>query len=181
MCVQSRVRSNLITDKPVVGNALRFLDNRRKLTRISARRKSLSGLVLGVRWLRALVAEPTWALGRASLSFVVAARGKFVLRPTVRNTCDVDVFQTQRVVLGTSETFVRGTRRYGPVGKLQARRPINLISLECDEVFRLMGLPRCKRVRVQSIARAMGQFLEEDGTVSQNCRPTRLNHSHGWQ
>lgn len=106
---------------------------------------------------------------------------KLVLRRTVRNTCDVDVFQTQRVVLGTSKTFVRGTRRYGPLGKLQTRRPMNLISHECDEVFRVMGLPRRKRVRVRSIARAMGQFLEEDGTVSQNCRPTQLNHSHGRQ
>lgn len=123
----------------------------------------------------------TWALGRASLSFVVTAREKFVLRPTVRNTCRVDVFQSQRVVLGTFKTFVRGTRRYGPLGKLQTRRPINLISLECDEVFHVVGLPRRERVRVRSIARATGQFLEEDGTVSQNCRPTQLNHSHGWQ
>lgn len=124
---------------------------------------------------------PTRALGRASSSFVVTEREKLVLRRMVRNTCDVDMFQTQRVVSGTFETFVRGTRRYGPLGKLQTRRPMNLIGLECGEIFRVMGLPRRKRVRVRSIARAMGQFLEEDGTVSQNCRPTQLNRSHGRQ
>ena len=44
-----------------------------------------------------------------------------LLRAMARNTCDANVLQTQPVVLEISKTFVRRSRRYGLLDKLQTR------------------------------------------------------------
>ena len=62
--------------------------------------------------------------------------------------------------------------------KRQSRRPINLVSLKrsfATFIYIHVKMLLChKHMHTRGVVQAMGQFPEEDGTVSQNCHPTRI-------